>query len=282
MQEYYFLFGLAFVWIAWATVQDLRTREVSNWLNFSLVAFALAYRAFYSVFTNDFSFFMWGIIGFGAFFCLAYAFYYAKAFAGGDAKLLMGLGAVLPFGSSIELSFIALAFIFLLFFLGALYSLLYSIFIVNRNYKIFKKEFESQFKKYAFLFVFSVIASSLVKIFSHSTELFVSSLFLFFLFPLLYFYLKSLEVCMIKKIPAKNLTEGDWLHSDIRVGGKVIKKSVHGLIWKDIKLLRKFRKPALVREGIPFVPAFLFAFVIMVFFWATSRLDFQWMLSFLS
>jgi hypothetical protein len=32
---------------------DLKKREVPNWLNFSLVVFALAYRAFYSVINND-------------------------------------------------------------------------------------------------------------------------------------------------------------------------------------------------------------------------------------
>jgi len=90
MEEYYFLFVLAFVWMIFAVVQDLKTREVANWLNFSLIGFALAYRAFYSSFTGEWMFLGFGFLGFLMFFILAHVFYYSKVFAGGDAKLLMG------------------------------------------------------------------------------------------------------------------------------------------------------------------------------------------------
>ena len=46
------LICLALVWILFATIQDLRSREVANWLNFSLIIFALGLRFFYGLFSN--------------------------------------------------------------------------------------------------------------------------------------------------------------------------------------------------------------------------------------
>jgi len=43
-------------------------------------------------------------------------------------------------------------------------------------------------------------------------------------------YAKSVEeVCMIRKIKTKYLTEGDWLYNDLKVGNKTIKASWDGL-----------------------------------------------------
>jgi len=44
-----------------------------------------------------FGFFYQGLIGLGIFFVLGNALYYGRMFAGGDAKLMIALGAVLPF-----------------------------------------------------------------------------------------------------------------------------------------------------------------------------------------
>ena len=86
MIEMIFLICLAFVWIVFASVQDLKSREVANWLNFSLIIFALGFRFFYSLFNNNFNFLYQGLIGLGIFFVLGNLFYYGRMFAGGDAK----------------------------------------------------------------------------------------------------------------------------------------------------------------------------------------------------
>jgi len=283
MEEYYFLFFVALLWIIFATVQDLKTREVSNWLSFSLIAIALAYRAFYSAFINDWEFFAFGLLGFGIFFVLAHAFYYARVFAGGDAKLLMGLGAVLPFSSYYDLAFVSLLFISALFSIGAVYSLIYSVFLVYRNTNGFKKEFVKLFINNKKLCIIFWVFSGLLIMFSWQPNFIWVIITLFFLIaPLLYIYLKALETsCMIKLISADKLTEGDWLEHDIRVGGHIIKKSVHGLSLQEIKMLRKAGKKALIKEGIPFVPAFLIAFLVMVLFFSVLGLDFQKLVSLL-
>ena len=52
------------------------------------------------VFTDSFNFFYQGLIGLGIFFVLGNAFYYGRFFAGGDAKLMISLGAILPLSTS--------------------------------------------------------------------------------------------------------------------------------------------------------------------------------------
>ena len=71
-------------------------------------------------------------------------------------------------------------------------------------------------------------------------------------------------------VSPKNLTEGDWLERDVKIGRSVIKRSVHGLSLEDIKRLRKAKKRVLIKEGIPFTPAFLAAFLIMGYVFLAS------------
>ena len=269
MEEYYFLFGIGILWTIFAVVQDLKTREVANWLNFSLVGFALAYRAFYSIFSSDYIFLASGVLGFFAFFGAAHLFYYTKVFAGGDAKLLMGFGVLLPYGSFSGLLNSGAIFIFLLFFFGALYGLAYSIFIAVKERDRFKKQFLKGVskRKYLIIGILAIFALSLFY-FEISYWLLFSSVGILMLF--LIFYIRALDSCMIKLVNFKDLQEGDWLEQNVRVGKKIIEKSVHGLSKEDIKLLKKFRKSVYVKEGIPFTPAFLLSLVAMVFFSLTS------------
>jgi len=264
MQQYYFLFALALAWTIFAVVQDFKTREVANWLNFSLVAFALAYRAFYAIQNNDKDFFVLGFLGFLIFFALAYAFYYGKAFAGGDAKLLMGYGAILPFSTYSSLFTTTVFFLFLLFLAGSVYSIIYSfVIIIPRNKKTFTKEFKKRWAKHkALLTLSTTIAIVLLALFlAHPITIIIA---LFFLIPILYIYTFSLDKCMIKLYPSSKLTEGDWLAKNVKVGNKTIKKSIHGLSLKEIKLLKKHKKKVLIKEGVPFTPAFLIALIILI------------------
>jgi len=90
---------------------------------------------------------------------------------------------------------------------------------------------------------------------------------LIFVLPYLYLGAKAVdEVCMVKKISSKKLTEGDWLYESVRIGNKVIKKSWEGLNKKEIELLKK-KKFVLIRQGIPFSPVFLISFLVLVFLW---------------
>jgi Flp pilus assembly protein protease CpaA len=53
-----FLIILAGIWLVIASLQDIKKREVPNWLNFSLIIFALGYRAIYASINSDLMFFV--------------------------------------------------------------------------------------------------------------------------------------------------------------------------------------------------------------------------------
>jgi len=269
MFEVNFLFGLALIWIIFATIQDIRTREIANWLNFSLVLFALGFRFFYSLFEMPgMGFFYQGVIGFLIFWALSEMFYYGKMFAGGDAKLMMALGAVLPW----SLNFIAnvkIFFMFITLFLivGAVYGLVVSMVFGFLNFSRLKKELKVQLKKNKrFVYSFLSLATVLLILSFFESAFFSFGIFIFII-PYFYLYVKSVdEACMVKKISPTKLTEGDWLYEDIKVGKKIIKANWDGVSLDDIKSLSR-KKFILVRYGIQFAPVFLMSFVLLWFVW---------------
>ncbi|MBI5804366.1 prepilin peptidase [Candidatus Pacearchaeota archaeon] len=263
MNEHYFLFAIALLWTLFATIQDIKHREVANWLNFSLLAFALSYRAFYSISTKQYQFFLVGILGFGVFFIIANILYYSNVFAGGDAKLLMSYGAIIPFTSYISVPIIALFFTLLLLTIGAGYSIVYSVGIISKNKKKFLKELETKIKKNKTLLTLSLIVFLISIILTTKSKIFVP-LALTSIIPAIYLYSSSLEKCMIKLYPPSKLTEGDWLEKDVKIGRTTIKKTVHGLTKKDIAFLKKHRRSVFVKEGIPFTPAFLISLIVTI------------------
>ncbi len=268
LTENLFLIVLAFIWIIVAVIMDFRKREVANWWNFSLVAVALAYRAFASVSLQNYWFFVYGLAGFGIFFGLANLFYYSRVFAGGDAKLLMGLGAVLPFSLSIFSNLmIFLYFIVLLLFFGGFWGIVFSITLALKNKKSFFIEFKKQFKKKEklidFGLILAVILAIIVLLLNQGLLIVLSILLL--IFPLLYIYAKSIEEsCMIKSVNSGQLTIGDWLYENVKVKGKLIRPNWEGLNEKELALLQKTKKKIKIKQGIPFTPSFLLAFIVLI------------------
>lgn len=274
MIELVFLSVLAIIWLTFAVIQDLKHREIANWLNFSLIVFALGFRFFYSLFSgNGYSFFYQGLIGLGIFIILGHALYYGRLFAGGDAKLMMSLGAVLPFYSNFLQNIDSfLVFLFIFFFTGAAFSILVSAAIGLKNFTKFKKTFSKIFTGKKNLFYISIfLAISVVVIGFLFYSLFVFLGILIFVLPYLYVYAKAVdESCMVKNIKTEKLTEGDWLYHDVNVGKKTLKASWHGLSKSEISLLKKNHKYVKIRQGIPFSPVFLIGFIIWLIYLRNS------------
>jgi len=276
--EIIFLIVLALVWIAFATFQDLRTREVANWLNFSLIIIALGFRLFYSLFSESFGFFYQGLIGLGIFFILGNLLYYGRFFAGGDAKLMIALGAILPFSESFSVNLkIFACFFFIFLFVGAIYGIAMSIYFSLRNFKKFKKEFGFQLRKNKKLTYPVLFLGLVLMIFGFSESIFFVLGILVFILPYLYIYAKAVdESCMVKKIKTSQLTEGDWLYKNMKIGKKTIKASWDGLKKREIKQLRKKYKIILIRYGIPFSSVFLISFLILIYIWKTGLWNSLW------
>jgi len=100
---------------------------------------------------------------------------------------------------------------------------------------------------------------------------------LIFILPYFYIYAKAVdESCMIRKIKTSQLTEGDWLYKNIKLGKRTIKAKWEGLRKEEIKQLRKKYKMLLIRQGIPFSLVFLISFLILIYFWKTGLWNSLW------
>ena len=279
MFEVIFLFILALIWIVFATVQDLRKREVANWLNFSLIIFALGFRFFYSLFSDaGFSFFYQGLIGFGIFLGLGNLLYYGKMFAGGDAKLMIALGAVLPFSVIFRENLEIFLLFFILFLLiGAAYSIGASVYLSFRNFKKFKREFSKQFRRNKKLSIFAIFLALILIAFGFLDSLFFILGIIVFTLPYFYIYVKSVdEACMVKRVKSGELEEGDWLYSHLKIGRKTIKAKWDGLSKSEIRLIQKKVNFVIVRKGIPFTPVFLISFIVLFCLWKLGLWNSFW------
>ncbi len=258
IELYGFLIFLGVVWAFIAGVQDMKTTFVANWLTYSLIIFGLAYRFFYGIINNQIEFFYFGVIGFGVFFILAHLFYYAKVFGGGDAKLLIGFGVVLPYESLTGIWKLSLEFFALFFIVGGIYSLVYGSFLAVKHWSKFRPEFLRSWKNWKNLFVISVILAIVFIVIGQITLIFLGLLLV--LLSLTYPVVKALEKSMIVLKSPHKLLEGDWMHDNIvKLRGKVINRSIHGLSLKEISMLKKANKKVRIKEGIPFVPVFFLA-----------------------
>jgi Flp pilus assembly protein protease CpaA len=267
--ENIFMLAVGFFWLLISSIQDFKHREVENWWNFSLIVFILAFRAFLSIEKMDYFYILWGLIGLAGGFFIANLFYYSRLFAGGDAKLLMALGTILPLSFSWKINLEILAvFLLLLMIAGAIYGIIFSLFLVFLNLKGFRKEFHNQLQKNKTSIFYSEFVLIILGIifFAFKFYLGIYLLIILIISPFLLIYAKSVEEgCMNKKVRISDLTIGDWTVGSIKAGKKLIKPNWEGLSEDELKLIKKHCKgTVLVKQGIPFVPVFLIAFLLLI------------------
>lgn len=278
MQEVIFLGSLALIWIIFATIQDIKTREIASWLNYSLIIFALGFRFFYCFFeAGDFNFFYQGLIGLGIFFVLGNIFYYLRMFAGGDYRLFVALGVILPLDVSFLINLkIFVLFLLLFLIIGAIYGLFMTCFFAVKNFSKFRKKFVEEFKKSRKLMILILFLAIFILMISFYIKGIMGLSILVFLIPYLYIFAKAVdEGVMVRKIKVSKLTEGDWLHKDIKIGRKVIKATWDGLTKEDIVFLRNKKKEVFMRAGVQFGPVFLISFILLIFIFI-FKFSFLW------
>ncbi len=246
---------IAAIWLIAASYTDIKKREIPNWISFSLVAIALAVRATESIIAWNITPLTTSILGLAVFFLIANLLYYGKVFAGGDAKLLAALGAVIP----------STAFLSNLLVVGGIYGLAYTLVIavINKNKVInYWKAHKQENPSYILTFLLVFFAIGLVFKIILLYLLAAAALLLY----LIHIFVNAVEKsCFVKTISARKLTEGDWLVRDVKVRNKFVRAGFQGLTKKDIKILQKANKKVQIKQGIPFVPVFLIAFLLTIF-----------------
>jgi len=271
------LVGITLIGLIIAAIADLKTREVPDWLSYGLIAVGLGLNLLFSLIYWNYWFFFNSLAGFLLFLIVALIMFYAGQWGGGDSKVLMGLGALI----GLDVRFNNFPFIIVLLInillIGAIYGLIWSLVLMFRNLKIFLREFKNvshnikmvRLRTYIVVFAFLMLVLFLFNRRSLIGFLFLAVLLMVLITFYLWIFVKAIEkTCMIKEVTPDKLTEGDWIVKDIKYKGKYIcgpkdlgieKKQIK----KMIKLYKQRKiKKVLIKEGIPFVPSFLMAYVV--------------------
>ncbi|MBI3050857.1 prepilin peptidase [Candidatus Woesearchaeota archaeon] len=277
-------YGITGAVLAAASYTDLRTREVPDWLNYSAAALGIAAAAVYSVLSHSIWPLLYSAAGLLIFFGIGCIMFYAGQWGGGDSKLLIALGSLLGLQFGLAFPFIRLeqplvSFWINLLFVGVAYAMLWSIIIAVRNRQRFAKQFLAQAAELKMLRttiillpLATIIVFLAVRDYALRTAAIGTGLILLFGFYIWMFAKAVEKSSMLKYVEPEKLTEGDWIARDVLVGKRRIcgPKDL-GIEKRQIAELIRLRqqgrvKKVLVKEGIPFVPAFLLAFLVTVKF----------------
>lgn len=257
------------------SITDFKKREVPDWLSYSAIAFGIGMRLIFAVSSQSWAPLIEGALGFLPIFLLSLVMYYAGQWGGGDSKVLMGIGIIIGAKPTLEVFPVLLLFFINMVMVGSAYGLIYSLILAALNKKAFWKEFKSHLSSWrtlklvcygiAILFLAAsfIVSEILLKIFMIMLSAFSICLFYIWIF------IKSLEkAVMIKRLPVEKLTEGDWIVEDVKVDGiRICGPKDLGIEKEQIARLLSLKKQkkissVLVKEGIPFVPGFLLAFLV--------------------
>ncbi len=267
---------LCFIALIIGSYTDIKKREVPDLVNYGFIFLGIGLSILLSIIDNNWSLLFKHLFGFFVMFVFGALMFYTGQWGGGDAKMLMALGALLGLETSITtwLSDIPFLFIFigLILLVGGIYGLIWGTVIGCQH----KKQFLEEVKKRLYepvirrIKVILIIISLIIIGYSFTLTFYLRLLVLILVLLLLIsFYLIIFiriieELGMIKVIPLNKLTEGDWINKEIKIKGKYIAGPKDlGVSREQIEQLKKLKvKTVEVKYGMPFVPAFLAAFVI--------------------
>ena len=262
--------------------QDLRKREVADWLNYGLIMSGLMINLIAAT-LYGISFIISSVIGLVFASVIGLSMFYSGQWGGGDTKMLIGLGALIGIDYSSLASFNLFSIPFLINLIiniilaGSVYGLLWSAFLALRNRKKFMKELRrlsAQPRIKAVRTIVAVVAFTIIILMILSpADIFLLSIILFLAIASLYLWIFAMVVeksSMYRYLSPSELTEGDWIAKKVRIKNRVVYEPEKlGITLKNIRLLRRLDKnkslKILVKEGIPFVPSFLIAFILTMY-----------------
>ncbi len=264
------------VLLAIAAITDFKSLEVPDWLNYAGIAVGIGIHLMFSLQQWSYWPLASSLAGLAITFGLACLMFYTGQWGGGDAKLLMAMGALIGFEPS-KLAF-GTSFLINLVFVGGAWGFLWTTILAVKDHKEFWTEFKKtrQEKKYIKLrkITLATVAALTILSFiitSFRIEIIILAAVCFVLCHLTIF-IKSVELSSMHKwVTPDKLTEGDWLVNPVKTGKEKLIPPKLGLETEQVKLLQKLYaqkkiNKVLVKYGIPFAPAFLIAFIITVIF----------------
>ncbi len=263
------LSSIAILSLLIASYTDIKTREVPDWLSYALIMAGIGIRGIYS-FEEGWFVLLNGILGFSVMFLIACLLYYSRQWGGGDSKLLMGMGALIGITYPFDPSSLTLLWFFLsLLFIGAFLGLLWMVAIAVKAGRPFWASFIGEIRKKGLMYLLLTLLTIVLIL----ATVYVVPLWPLIFFPLgitsLFIFVSLVEKKLFTKaVDPSLLTPGDWLAKEIVVKGRmVVRKKT--LDEDDLSTLRKLAAEkkinrVFIKEGIPFVPSFLCAYIVVL------------------
>lgn len=274
------IIGVALFALIFASITDLKTREVPDFLSYSLMSAGIGINIIFTLVYWDYAYILYSILGFVLFFIVGLLMFYTGQWGGGDSKILMGLGGLFGLRLDGNFPFLVTFFVYILL-AGAGYGLIWTIALAIKNRKAFGRQFMKISHSQSFirirLLVFGIFLIAAMVFFMAPRSLLTygsaGAGFLIVLTFYLFIGIKAVEkTCMIKDVTPDKLTEGDWIAKVVRYKGKYLcgPKDL-GIEKKQIREIMKLYKAGkikkiTIKEGIPFVPSFLFGYILALVF----------------
>lgn len=260
------LIPLTIIVLLIASYADLKRREVPDWLSYGFLMAVLGVRAIFSV-DQGWTLLISGLLGLLICFALACLLYYTNQWGGGDSKLLMGMGALLGIDIPLQSSSLNLLwFLLALLFLGAVYGLIWMSVIAINHKTTFREQWVLTLrhsKRWQITIALFTLGLALLAV----TYPFVWPIVPFPAVVLyLFLFVNTVERgCFYIYRTPRQLVEGDWLAEEVRVGVKKVlpEKTLEKedlFLLKTLEVEKKLKK-VLIKEGVPFVPSFVLAYL---------------------
>jgi len=269
------LLTVAFIGSTIAAVIDLKTTEIPDEIPYVMAGIAIVAYGIKSYLVWSYLPILQSCIAGLSFLGFGFLMYFLGQWGGGDAKILSAIGFLLPdLSSSLKhqtfLPF-SLSYFFDVFFIGAIYMIIYAIVISIINKKIwsvFLNDLRANSKMILLFNALMILSLSLLTFVANRYYTFIPlkgmirfEIALFFTaigFLLLWKFVKTVEeVGFKKRIPVSKLREGDVL-LDSKIWEGITKEDV-------IKIKKSGKKYVRIKEGVRFAPAFPLALLFNVF-----------------
>jgi Flp pilus assembly protein protease CpaA len=255
-----------------AVMFDLKKeRIIPNYLSYFLIIFGLVSHTIISILESSIWPLAYSVAGAVILFLFGALLYYTGVWAGGDTKMLTGFGATLATVNAIVAWPFLFTIVFNILILGSFIGLFWSIGLAIKHRKEFVIESRKVINK--FRWVVALLYSGLViVILTFIFQKFAFEASFIWAAIVLIFYLsvslKAVEnACMYKTVTATELIEGDWIAEPIKHKNKIVyKPNKVGIEQTEINRLISLKiKSIRVKDGLPYLPAFLVALVVSLF-----------------
>jgi len=268
------LTGIMLAILTLCALFDIKTLEVPDWLTYGGIIIGIIIHSTISVLQTSYWPVLNSSIGIGAGFLIGALMYYTGQWGGGDAKLLMAVGALL--GVEFDITSTSLAFLINLVFAGAVWGIGYLLVLGIRHARKALRVFNTLRKKHNKILLLNTVLAGIILTAALLTDYTLPlALLAFMTYALAYLgvFAKSVELaCMHHWITPDKLVEGDWLVHPFMHDNKIIATpSKTGLSVQEVRALKDIDRTQglgkiCIKYGIPFTPAFLISYLFTLAF----------------